>query len=79
MLLDVHVLSPGKVFYKGAAKSVVLPGEEGVFEILPFHKPILSRLISGVVYVDEKEIAVRRGIVQCLLNKVTVIIEEMRS
>ena len=78
MLLDVSVLSTRKIFFEGKAKSLTLPGESGFFEILPFHKPILSRLISGVMYVDEKKISIRRGIVQCHLNKITVIIEEMQ-
>lgn len=75
MLLDVSVLSPGKVVFEGKAKSVVLPGEEGVFEVAPFHKRLLSRLISGTLFVDEKSLAIQKGIVSVDQNKVTIIIE----
>lgn len=76
MFLDVQVLSPARMIFEGRAKSVILPGEAGEFEILPFHKPILSRLFSGTLSIDEQTYPIRRGIVKCRQNKVTVIIEE---
>lgn len=76
MFLEVTVLSPREVIFQGKAKSVILPGEEGVFEVLPFHKRILSRLISGRLFVDEQNFLVKRGIAKVNQNKVTVIIEE---
>ncbi|HBU08155.1 MAG TPA: hypothetical protein DEA99_02935 [Candidatus Omnitrophica bacterium] len=74
-LLDVSVLSPRGVIFEGKAGSVILPGEQGVFEIMPFHKHILSLLVGGNLTVDEKDIPVKRGIAKIELNKVTVIIE----
>jgi len=76
MLLEVEILTPHDVIYEGQAKSLILPGEEGVFEILPFHKRLLSRLISGNMFIDEKNIPIKRGIVKVNQNKVTIIIEE---
>ena len=74
--LDVSVFSPKEVIFQGNAKSVILPGEQGVFEIAAFHKPILSRLISGTMFVDEQHFSVKRGIAKVFKNQVTVIIEE---
>ncbi len=76
MLLDVSVLSPNEVLFEGKAKSVILPGEDGVFEVLPFHKRIVSRLVSGTVIVDDREIRVERGIAKMDQNVLTVIVEE---
>ena len=76
MFLDVSVLTPQEVIFEGKAKSVVLPGEEGVFEILPFHKRILSRLISGRLFIDEQSFSIKRGIVKVNQNRVTIIVEE---
>ncbi|MDD4938735.1 MAG: hypothetical protein PHI60_01060 [Candidatus Omnitrophica bacterium] len=76
MLLDVSVLSPQEVIFEGKAKSVVLPGEIGVFEVLPYHKRILSRLLSGDVVIDGQKITIKRGIAKVDQNKVTVIVEE---
>ena len=76
MLLNVSVLNLSKVLFEGQAQRVVVSGEEGVFEILPFHKRIISRLITGAVVVDEQSIPIRRGIVKADQNKVTIILEE---
>lgn len=75
MFFDVTVLSPREVIFEGQAKSVILPGEKGVFEVLPFHKRILSRLISGKLFIDEQSFPVKRGIVKVNQNKVTIIVE----
>lgn len=76
MFLDVTILSPIEVIFEGKAKSIILPGEEGVFEVLPFHKRILSRLISGRLFIDEQSFPIKRGIVKVNQNKVTIIMEE---
>lgn len=76
MFLDVSVLSPKEVIFEGKVRSVILPGEQGVFEILPFHKRILSRLISGTLLIDEESFSIRRGIVKVNQNRVTIIVEQ---
>jgi len=76
MLLEVSLLNPQRIIFQGKAKSVILPGEQGVFEILAFHKPILSRLISGNILIDEKVFRIRRGIVKGYQNQVRIIVEE---
>jgi F-type H+-transporting ATPase subunit epsilon len=75
MLLEVSVINPREVIFEGQAKSVIVPGEEGVFEVLPFHKRILSRLLSGVIFVDDKNFPVNRGIIKVDQGKVTIIVE----
>jgi F0F1-type ATP synthase epsilon subunit len=76
MLLEVSLLSPKEVIFEGKAKSVILPGEQGVFEILPFHKRLLSRLVSGTLFIDEQEFSIKRGVVKVNQNKVAIIIED---
>ena len=75
-MLDVIIYSPEKLVFRGKAKSVVLPGENGVFEVLPYHKPFLSRLVSGNILVDEQAFMIRCGIIGVNHNKATVVIEE---
>jgi F-type H+-transporting ATPase subunit epsilon len=76
MQLDVTVLNPKEVLFEGKAKSLILPGEQGVFEVLPFHKRFLSRLLSGIMFIDDKNISIQRGIVKIEQNRVTIIVEE---
>ncbi len=76
MLLNVSILNLSKVVFEGQAAKVIVTGEEGVFEVLPFHKRILSRLITGSVIVDEQSFPIRRGIIKADQNTVTIILEE---
>jgi F-type H+-transporting ATPase subunit epsilon len=76
MLIDVSILSPQEVIFEGKAKSVVLPGEQGVFEVRPFHKRLLGRLVTGTLLVDEKNFPIQRGIIKVEQNRVTIIIEQ---
>jgi len=76
-MLDTIILSPQRVIFKGILESIILPGEAGVFEVLPYHKNIISRLIKGEIVLDQKEILpIKRGIVKVERNKVVVVVEE---
>ena len=75
-MLEVVVATSEKVIFEGKAESVILPGEQGVFEILSFHKPLLSRLVSGRLIIDEQSFLIQRGIVGVNHNKATIIVEE---
>ena len=74
-LLSVKIVTPEKIIFQGKADRVILPGEAGVFEVLPFHKTILSRLLAGTIIIDEETFAVFRGVVQAAFNRVTIIME----
>ncbi len=74
--IEVKVLSPQRLIFEGQAKSIILPGESGVFEIAPHHKRLLSRLLGGFVIIDNKRMSIKRGVVKAGLNKVTIIVEE---
>ena len=77
-MLEVTIISPQRVIFEGRANSVVLPGEEGMFEILPHHRNIVSRLVSGTIVLDAKNVFnIRRGVIKLSRNIVTIITEEM--
>ena len=76
MDLDISLLTPIKVLYKGKARSLKVPGERGYFEILPYHKSILSRLLFGDVEIDMQVFPIKRGLIRLNDNKVTIIVEE---
>ena len=73
--IDVLIATPQGVVFEGRAGSALLPGEWGVFEVLPYHKPLLSRLISGIIVVDQKRLHIKKGVVEVRGNKVTAIVE----
>ena len=75
---ELLVLTLDRVIYEGTAKSLILPGEKGVFEILPYHKKLLTRLTRGPMILDGSSFPIQRGVAKVGLNEVTVIIEEAR-
>jgi len=76
-MLEVTLITAQRTIFRGAAKSVVLPGEGGVFEITPFHVNIISRLISGYIIIDDRNsFIIKRGVVKLEKNKATIIVEE---
>ena len=76
MLIDVSILGKRKVLFEGTAESVIVPGEQGVLEVLPFHKTLVSRLVAGNIQVDQKRISIKRGLIKVYENKVNIIAEE---
>jgi len=78
-LLKVTVINPRGVVFEGPAQRVIMPGEDGVFEVLAFHKRLLSRLLTGTVIIDEQTIPIYRGVVRVGNNDVTIIMEQERQ
>lgn len=76
---DLSIVAPGGVVFEGKAQRAIFPGKNGTFEILVNHKPLLSRLRSGTIIVDQKEIPVLQGVVRVLSNRVLAIIERRKS
>lgn len=74
-MLEVSIVTPQKMLFQGKAESVIFTGEAGAFEVLSFHRPLLSRLLPGPIVVDQRVFAIRRGVVKVLNDVVTVLVE----
>ena len=55
MSLQVSIVTPRAVVWKGEAKSVQAPGELGEFGVLPKHIPFLSTLKPGTLTVEDAQ------------------------
>ena len=75
-MLNVTIMSTIKIIFKGEAESVILPGDTGVFEVMSYHKRVLSRLLKGSIDVDGREFPIARGVAKVDKNDVMVVIEE---
>ncbi len=76
-MLNAVIYTPDKVLFEGRAERIEFPGEQGVFEVQAYHKPLVSRLVGGNIVVDgEKLFPIRCGIVGIGMNKATVVVEE---
>jgi F0F1-type ATP synthase epsilon subunit len=74
-LLHVVVLSPEQVLFEGDADHVIAPGEYGVFEILPFHRPFGSLLLPGHLIIDSQALPIERGVLRVERDTVTALVE----
>lgn len=78
---DFHlvIVSPEQTLFDGKAESVVLPGEQGAFQILVNHAALISLLAAGdVKYVAGNELHTLRiagGFVEVKNNQVSVCAE----
>ena len=76
---DISIVAPSGRVFEGKAQRVIFPGTNGTFEILANHKPLLSRLRSGTIIVDDREIFVEQGVVKVGFNSVLAIIERGKN
>ena len=74
-MIEVTLLTPQKVIFKGSAHRVIFPGEQGIFEVGSFHRPLFSRLLPGTLIVDNEAFPILRGVVKVDRNAVTSIVE----
>jgi len=74
-MFQALILDYNEAVFKGKARSAILPGEKGVFEIMDFHIPIVSLLQEGDIIIDNEIFPIRRGIVNFYKNTLIAIIE----
>lgn len=74
-MFNVSVMDHAQVIFEGKASSVILPGDYGEFEILDFHKPILSLLKRGIIMIDGVSFPVAKGIARFHKNELVALVE----
>lgn len=75
-----ELVSPEKLLISEAAESVLVPGSEGDFQVLPNHAPVMSTLRPGLLDVvlpggKERRIFVRGGFAEVGPENLTVLAE----
>lgn len=78
--LQLKIISPEKMLFQGAVLSVILPGTDGEFGILPDHAPLIASLHKGdISYEIEKGspeiVTIESGFVEVKKNVVTICVE----
>ncbi|MDV6235789.1 ATP synthase F1 subunit epsilon [Leptospira ellisii] len=75
--LNVSVISPEKILYKGEVDSLVVPGSEGFFGILPNHAPLVATLGIGVLEIRKgdklKVLSVEGGFIEVKDNSISIL------
>mgnify|MGYP001430309501 CR=1 FL=1 len=78
--MNIKILTLEDKILEAEAKSVIVPGENGIFEMLDNHAPIVSILSSGNVKVTDKNskihnINIAKGSVEMINNQIVVLAE----
>ncbi|TGK29060.1 ATP synthase F1 subunit epsilon [Leptospira gomenensis] len=75
--LNVSVISPEKILYKGEVDSLVVPGSEGFFGILPNHAPLVATLGIGILEIRKgdklKVLSVEGGFIEVKDNSISIL------
>ena len=74
-MLQVTIVSPQAIIFQGEARRVIVPGEQGIFEVGPFHRPLISLLLPGRLVVDDQTFDIQRGVVKVVSDSVSALIE----
>ncbi|MCK5013397.1 MAG: hypothetical protein KAS66_06230 [Candidatus Omnitrophica bacterium] len=74
-MIEVDIMNQAQIMFSGVAKSVILPGDYGEFELLSFHWPIVSLLTKGEIIIDEMGFPISRGIARFSGEKLVALVE----
>jgi len=82
--LNVEIITPSKVGYKGNVDSITVPGTNGNFQILYNHAPIISSLEIGEIIVDEQDneklyFTISGGTIEVVNNKIIILAESFEK
>lgn len=75
------IMSPRNLIYENEVQSVFLTGDQGEFEILAYHYPVISLLQqSSIIIIDWKDsVSIKAGIVRFFANECIILIEEVEK
>ncbi len=71
------IMSPNSLVYENEVESVFLTGDDGEYELLAYHYPLLGVLIKGNIVINGVEkLPIRSGVVRFFANECIILIEE---
>ena len=74
------VMSSKSLLFEEEVNSVFLTGNQGEYELLAYHFPVLGILKKGNIIVNWKQsIPIKSGIVRFLANECVILVEEEDS
>ena len=77
--MELEIISPENIVFKGEASEITMPGTLGIFTVLPHHAALISSLKEGdIIYKTtegEKKMEIYSGFAEVRDNKVSVCVE----
>jgi F-type H+-transporting ATPase subunit epsilon len=83
-LLELEIVSPVKIVYKGMVKSVTAPGVLGEFQVLYNHAALVSTLEIGILKLENEKgeeisYSTSGGILEVKNNKISILADSIES
>ena len=79
--MHLTIVTPDQQVFEGEVDSATFPGEDGSFQVLNNHAPLISALGKGPIRYRSKtgsdSVIVEGGVVEVLKNNVTVLAERV--
>ncbi len=77
-LLDIEIVSPEKLVFRGTGKVLTVPGVDGRFQVLNMHAAMIAMFEAGVITVEDEKgekinFSTRGGVAEVKKNKVVVL------
>lgn len=81
--MHLEILTPEKKIFEGDVTIAAFPGEDGSFQVMDNHAPLIGLLKEGVVeYKSAKEVSgnvtITGGVVEVLKNKVILLADGVK-
>jgi F-type H+-transporting ATPase subunit epsilon len=81
--MHLEILTPEKKIFEGDVTIATFPGEDGSFQVMDNHAPLIGLLKEGVVeYKSAKEasgnLTITGGVVEVLKNKVILLADGVK-
>ncbi|NTU59195.1 MAG: ATP synthase F1 subunit epsilon [Chlorobiaceae bacterium] len=78
----IDIVTPQKLFFSGEVSSVIAPGQDGLFQILKGHAPLLAALKKGKVKLSlpdksEQSFEIADGFFEVSNNKAILLSEDV--
>ncbi|MBL7877331.1 MAG: ATP synthase F1 subunit epsilon [Cyclobacteriaceae bacterium] len=81
--MHLEIITPEKKIFEGDVASATFPGEDGSFQILNDHAPLVSLLKEGVVEYKSNQLSeklhITGGVVEVLKNKVILLADGLKK
>jgi F-type H+-transporting ATPase subunit epsilon len=82
--MNITVLTPDREVFKGAIKSVKVPGIGGEFQVFERHAPVVSALKNGRVTLDRTEggkmtFSIQKGFIEVLNNEISLLVQGVKE
>lgn len=81
--MHLEILTPEKKIFEGDVTIATFPGEDGSFQVMDNHAPLIGLLKEGVVEykstkADSGNVTITGGVVEVLKNKVILLADGVK-